>query len=60
MMFLGAEEKRGLGEEKRGPSGVKAALQIPLPRNTKQKSHALQVVIDEDGSKTSLTRSISI
>ena len=48
MMFLGAEEKRGLGEEKRGSSVVKAALQIPLPRNTKQKSHALQVAVHED------------
>ena len=48
MMFLGAEEKRGLGEEKRGPSGVKATLQIPLPRNTKQKSHAPQAAIHED------------
>lgn len=59
MMFLGAKEKRGLGEDKRGPSGVKAALQIPLLRNTKQKSHALQAAIHEEGSKTSPTRSIS-
>jgi len=29
MMSLEAEEKRGLGEEKRGSSKIKAALQIP-------------------------------
>jgi len=32
-MFLEAEEKRGLGEEKSGSSGVKAALHIPPHTN---------------------------
>lgn len=36
-MFLEAEEKRGLWEEKWGLSGVKAALQIPLHRMQKKR-----------------------
>jgi len=48
MMFLGAKEKRGLDEGKRGSSSIKAALRIPLPRKYKEMSHALQTTIQED------------
>jgi len=39
MIFLGAGEKRGLGEEKPGFSGIKAALQTQL-HGTPKKSVA--------------------
>ena len=47
MMFLGAEEKRGLSQEKRGSPGAKAALQISLHRTGERALTRPTAILEE-------------
>jgi len=46
-MFLGAEEKRGLSQEKRGSPGAKAALQISLHRTEEKPLTRPTAILEE-------------
>ena len=47
MMFLRAEEKRGLSQEKRGSPGAKAALQISLHRTEEKPLTRPTAILEE-------------